>query len=153
MDEELVVYLSYPGMAPLTVRVRAVDTIQSLEARLPDTLPHSFFLDDFELCPAFSLRFCGAYNNCVISAVPRPEEQKKAPAPPAKKSKGAKDVKDQLADQFFSHVEGTTSCYRKLVNKFLHMGAKPGRKRKAKTETVIPQCTQNPATEELPRFW
>jgi hypothetical protein len=145
MDELLLIYLSYPGMDMTEIRVSPQNTVQSLEAHLPDSQPHSFFLDDFELSPAFSLAFSGAYNYCVIVALPS-SVPPKPPPPPPKKSRNEsapKQVSDRLTDQFFSHVEGTTSSYRKLVNRFLHMGGRGAKRKKPEPKkTVIPDSPE-----------
>jgi hypothetical protein len=54
---------------------------------------------------AFSLQFGGTYDNCMISTFPRPRAEEAAPS--AKKSNGAKTMKEKFTDQFFSHVESS----------------------------------------------
>jgi hypothetical protein len=148
---EVAVYLNYPGMETVEVHLSAYSAVQSLEAFLPDAPPFSFYLGDFELCPSFSLGYYGISDFCVITAIPAHPD---APAPPAAAPPKCEPptVADRLTDQFFQHIEGTTSSYRKLVSKFLRLGASRPKKRQQRT-TVIPPATQQPATAELPQFW
>jgi hypothetical protein len=149
--EDLVVSLSYPGMAPVEVRTSAYSTVQSLEAFLPDSRPHAFFLGDFELSPSFTLRYYGIQSFCAIAAIPTAREE---PLPDFRRkiARPRPSVSDRLTDQFFQHLEGTTLSYRKLVNKFLRMGA-PAPRRQPQRPTVIPPASEQPGTDALPRPW
>jgi hypothetical protein len=149
--EEVAIYLTCPGLETVEVCTSPFSTVQSLEAFLPDCPPFSFYLGDFELCASFSLGYYGISNFCTITAIPA--QQQVAPPPPMTALKcEPPTVADRLTDQFFQHIEGTTSSYRKLVSKFLRLGGSRSKKRQHRT-TVIPPATQQPSTAELPQFW
>jgi hypothetical protein len=126
---ELVLYLRCPGGAPVEVRTGAHCAVRSLECFLPDRPPCAFYLCDFELCANFSLAYYGIASFSVVTAVPAPPRAPPKCEPPA--------VADRLTDQFFRHIEGTTSSYRKLVGRFMRLGGAWPKKRQQRT-TVIP---------------
>jgi hypothetical protein len=152
---DLVLYLNSPGMETREVHTTPYSTVQSLEAFLPDMPPHLFYFEGFELSPAFSLAFSGVSDNGVITAIPSVREEAPRSLRPTKMGTDKpppKLVSDRLTDQFFQHIEGTTSSYRKLITRFLHMGSKRPKK-KTHNPTVIPQVPVGPATDELPCEW
>jgi hypothetical protein len=147
---DLSILLDYPGFGTREVQISPYSSVQSLEAFLPDPPPHSFYFGEFQLSPAFSLAFSGVCNNSVITIVPivpencgYNEKYEKRPGVM---------VADRLTDQFFEHIEGTTKSYRKVLNQFLRMGRRAG-KRKIHAPTVIPEVAGHPATDELPSCW
>jgi hypothetical protein len=104
-----------------------------------------------ELSPAFTLSFCGVTDNSVIDIVTKEKDlptKEPTERPPQPK------LQDRLADQFYNHVEGTTTSYRKMVGRFLAFGARPSKRRPPPAKkTVIPAAAEQPATDELPQFW
>jgi hypothetical protein len=149
--DDLFLYLNYPGLEPIEVHTSLYSTVHSLEPFLPDSRPHAFFLRDFELSPTFTFGYYGIQNYCAITAIPTASED---PPPDfhRKVSCPTPSVSDTLTDQFIQHVEGTTSSYRKLVNKFLRVGS-PRPKKRPQRPTVIPGASEQPATDALPRPW
>jgi hypothetical protein len=155
MSHDLVVFVRLNGMDPTAIRISPYATLQSLEVYLPDSVSATFYQDGMELSRSFSLSFCGVTDHSVIDVVARPLEtpsvldipfEKSSPPPPK--------VQDKLVDQFYNHVEGTTTSYRKLVGRFLAFGARPGKKRENQGKrTVLPETPDHPAIDELPRPW
>jgi hypothetical protein len=154
MVHDLVVFVRLNGMDPTAIRISPYTTVESLEVYLPDSVMGTFFLDGAELPRSFTLSFCGVTDHSVIDVVTR---QKDGPTPfpdkfQKKQRQPAPKVQDSLVDQFYNHVEGTTANYRKLVDRFLTLGPRPSKKKEHK-KTVIPEHTDQPATEALPRVW
>jgi hypothetical protein len=154
MSHDLVVFVRINGMDPTAIRISPYTTIEALEIYLPDSVCGTFFLEGAELPRSFTLSFCGVTDHSVIDVVTRQKEgpaqfpekfQKKHPQPAPK-------VQDSLVDQFYNHVEGTTASYRKLVDRFLSLGPRPVKKKEHR-KTVIPERTEHPATDALPRVW
>jgi hypothetical protein len=72
---------------------------------------------------------------------------------PIERAKEFRQVKDNLTNQFYNHVEGTVTTYRKLVHRFLTFKRPKGKKKERENRTVIPEVSTHPATDELPQFW
>jgi hypothetical protein len=158
MGEEIQIFLQL-GDQVRAVRINSLDTVQSLEQFLPPSNHYAFHFEEFDLSPAFSLRYAGVSNSSVIRAIAvAPETQRTSLL--GKSSRKGKDphadrqhMKDELTDQFYKHVEGTVTSYRRLVRRFLTCHRSKGRQRAKAAETVIPEVAAGPATTELPRFW
>jgi hypothetical protein len=153
MCEEMQIFLQL-GDDVQAVGINSLDTVQSLEQFLPPSNHYVFYFDDFEISPAFSLKYAGVSNASVVRAIAvAPETQRTSLL--AKPSRAAKDakVKNELTDQFYRHVEGTVTSYRRLVTRFLTCRRSARRRRPKVAETVIPEVAACPATAELPRFW
>jgi hypothetical protein len=69
------------------------------------------------------------------------------------REKELRHVRDTLADQFYNHVEGTVTTYRKIVHRFLSLKSPKGKKKEKEKRTVIPKVSTQPATDELPQCW
>lgn len=163
MSSPIRVFLHYNGGPGQEVTVDATDTVKSLEAFLPDTLPHRLYLGVFEICPAFTLGFVGVKDGDHVFATSRPEEKRK-PLKPARKIKEPNEaearrkmVNDRLHDQFFNHIEGTSISYRRVLSCFFK-GKKQAEKKKEKAgrhgeRTTIPETADQPFTEAMPRLW
>jgi hypothetical protein len=151
MTHDLVVFIRLNGMDATAIRISPYTTIRELEAYLPDSTTATFFLEGMELSPAFTLSFCGVTDNSVVDIVTK--EKDLPPKVPTERPPQPK-LQDRLADQFYNHVEGTTTSYRKMVGRFLAFGARPSKRRPPPAKkTVIPAAADQPATDELPQFW
>jgi hypothetical protein len=150
MTHDLVIFVRLNDLDPTAIRISPYATIQSLEAYLPDSVSAAFYLDGQPLSRSFSLIFSGVTEHSVIDVVTCPIEpvQKKVtdPHPTGK-------AQDRMVDQFYDHLEGTTTSYRRLVNRFLSFGARPSKRASQGKRTIIPEGTDQPATDELPHTW
>jgi hypothetical protein len=136
------------------VKISFLDTVQSLEQFLPPAARYVFYFDDFEISPAFSLKYASMLDSGVIRAValtPETQQTSLLTKPPSK-AKERGHIKDEITDQFYKHVEGTVTSYRRLVRRFLTCHRQAGARRTKVAETVIREVAACPATTDLPRF-
>ena len=171
--------LQLPNGKVIKANVDENDSVNSLNQIIssgsdPLNNAHTFYFNGSPLCPAFSLKWYGICDDSKLYVdlinpnkhlercrkfkemnQPIPQEAKKKMINSSVQLESSK-----IKDLFFSKIEGTNICYRKMIKRFIDMTSKRGmycisshRKMAKSKETILMQGPDQPSTDVLPVFW
>lgn len=168
MSDEINIHVQIGLSKNVDVTVYKFDLIRSLDLQL-ELPPRKFIYFKGQIISIdFSFGYFGIDDGDTLKVVPLFDNSKKripflkktetlTPPPPALiRSDKSVDLENaqiaKVRDQFFSKIEGTVVCHRRLVQRFAERWSMV-EKAVANDSSVIPPSLKEPSSTSLPVFW